>query len=58
MRHQINDQTNQYESILEAYKKGELWSQGACLTTACSSEGPITIEWFKRNKEDSASLSQ
>ena len=54
MQLQKYDQKTQYESILEASQKGELWSPKPCMTTACSSEGPIKLKWFKKSRQKDA----
>ncbi len=47
---------NRYESIVEAYKRGELWPTGPCKTIGCSAEGPIELSRFQsaRQRKDFA----
>ena len=42
---------NNYESILEAYAKGELWPTGPCSSTGCSSERTIDLNSTKRREQ-------
>ena len=40
-----------YESILEAYAKGELWPTSPCSSTGCSSERTIDLNSTKRREQ-------
>ena len=53
MNEPFKTQTLQYESVLEAYKKGELWPTGPCQTTGCSAEGPIDLNFYRNEKKES-----
>lgn len=41
---------NNYESILEAYARGELWPTGPCSSTGCSSERTIYLDSTERRE--------
>ncbi len=43
----LHQSIDQYESILQAYKRGELWPMGPCRSTGCSAESPIDLTKFR-----------
>ena len=47
MAHQARQREDHYESIIEAYNRGELWPTGSCRSTGCSAENPVNIESFR-----------
>ncbi len=51
MKHLNSQAKTNYDAILEAASKRELWPQGKCLTPACSAE-IITLEisYLKENQ--------
>ncbi len=53
MTNQSKLNEDRYLSIVEAYNKGQLWSAGPCLTTACYAEGPINLQAFKNKRQSS-----